>query len=259
MSVLCEALEVSMRGYYEWRKRPIRQHAQFDAELAEQLQAAYAYVANRKVYGSPRLHAELAEQEIKGSRKRVAQLRRERGLAARRAGHPTPTTHSDPSARVACNLLNRDFTASRPNEKWTGDIAAIWTYEEWLYLAVVLDLFWRRVLGWAMAASPDETLVETTLRMALFGRHPQAGFLFPSDRGAQSTRAAPRAWEAEVQVTVSMSRTDNGYENAVTQSFFSTLKAQCVEGSSFRSRSQARQALFEDTECFYNRVRRHSS
>ncbi len=121
MSVLCEALEVSMRGDYEWRKRPISQHAQSDAELAEQIPAAY--VANRQVYGSPRLHVELAEQGIRCSRKRVARLRRERGLTARRARHRTPT--NDPSARVASNLLTRDFTASRPNEKWTGDITAI--------------------------------------------------------------------------------------------------------------------------------------
>ncbi len=209
--------------------------------------------------GQGQLHAELAEQGIKCSRKRVARLMHERGLAARRARHRTRTTHSDPSARVACNLLTRDFTASRPNEKWTGDITAIWTYEGWLYLAVVLDLFSRRVVGWAMAANQDETLVETALRMALLGQIPQAGLLFHSDRGSQYTSDAYRALEAEVLMTVSMSRTGNCYDNAVTESFFSTLKAQCVEGSSFRSRSQARQALFEDTECFYNRVRRHSS
>jgi len=257
VSVLCEALEVSMSGYYDWSKRPISQHAQSDAELAEQIQAAY--VANRQVYGSPRLHVELAEQGIRCSRKRVARLMRERGLTARRVRHRTRTTHSDPSARVASNLLNRDFTASRPNEKWTGDITAIWTYEGWLYLAVVLDLFSRRVIGWAMAVSQDETLVETALHMALLGRHPQAGLLFHSDRGAQYTSDAYRALEAEVQMTVSMSRTGNCYDNAVTESFFSTLKAECVEGSSFRSQAQARQAIFEYTECFYNRVRRHSS
>jgi len=233
------------------------QHVRADGQLAEQIQAAYA--ANRKVYGSPRLHAELAEQGIRCSRKRVARLMRELGLAARRPRHRTRTTRNDPSARVAPNLLNREFTASRPNEKWTGDITAIWTYEGWLYLAVVLDLFSRRVVGWAMAASQDETLVETALRMALLGRHPEAGLLFHSDRGSQYTSDAYRALEASVNVTVSMSRTGNCYDNAVTESFFGTLKAECVEGSFFESRAQARQALFEYTECFYNRVRRHSS
>jgi putative transposase len=150
VSMLCETLEVSVSGYYEWRSRPLSQHARSDAELAHQIQAAYQ--ANRGRYGSPRLHVEMQEQGIRCSRKRLARLMQELGLSARRAHHRTRTTRSDPSARVAPNLLNRDFTASRPNEKWTGDITAIWTYEGWLYFAVVLDLFSRRVVGWAMAA-----------------------------------------------------------------------------------------------------------
>jgi putative transposase len=165
----------------------------------------------------------------------------------------------DPTARVAPNLLNRDFTASRPNEKWTGDITAIWTYEGWIYLAVVLDLFSRRVVGWAMASSQDETLVEMARLLALLSRHPGAGILFHSDRGSQYTSDAYQALLAEVHVTVSMSRTGNCYDNAVTESFFGALKTECVDGSSFESRAQARQAIFEYTECFFNRVRRHSS
>lgn len=257
MSILCETLEVSVSGYYDWRKRPMSEHARSDAELAEQLQAAYH--GHRRLYGSPRLYVELHEQGIRCSRKRVARLMQELGLSARRARHRTRTTRCDPSARAAPNLLNRDFTASRPDEKWTGDITAVWTYEGWLYLAVVLDLFSRRVVGWALAASQDETLVEMAFRMALLGRHPEAGLLFHSDRGSQYTSDAYQALLAEAQVTASMSRTGNGYDNAVTESFFSTLKVECVEGTSFESRVQARQAIFEYTECFYNRVRRHSS
>lgn len=129
--VLCETLEVSESGYYDWRKRPMSQHAQSDAQLAEQIREIYQ--ANRKLYGSPRVHAELQEQGIKCARKRVARLMREQGLAARRTRHRTLTTRSDASARLAPNCLNREFTATRPNEKWTGDITAIWTYEGWLY------------------------------------------------------------------------------------------------------------------------------
>jgi putative transposase len=233
------------------------EHARSDARLAEQIQAAYC--ANREVYGSPRLHAELVEQGIRCSRKRVARLMREMGLVARRARHRTRTTPSDPAARVAPNRLQQDFTASRPNEKWTGDITAIWTYEGWLYLAVVRDLFSRRVVGWAMAASQDETLIGAAFQMALQGRCPPDGLLFHSDRGSQYTSDAYQALLASALVTVSMSRTGNCYDNAVTESFFGTLKAECVESSSFESRAQARLAIFEYTECFYNRVRRHSS
>lgn len=160
---------------------------------------------------------------------------------------------------MAPNLLDQDFTATRPNEKWTGDITAVWTYEGWLYLAVVLDLFSRRVIGWAMAVTQDERLIETAFRMALSGRHPSAGLLFHSDRGSQYTSDVYRAILAEASVTVSMSRTGNCYDNAVTESFFGTLKGECVERACFQTREQARQSIFEYLECFYNRVRRHSS
>jgi putative transposase len=257
VSLLCETLEVSVSGYYEWRKRPMSRHAQADVELAEQIRAAYH--AHRKLYGSPRLYVELHEQGISCSRKRVARLMRTLGLSACRVRHRTRTTRCDPDARVAPNLLDRDFTASRPNEKWTGDITAVWTYEGWLYLAVVLDLFSRRVVGWAMAPSQDETLVEMAFRMAWLSRQPQAGLTFHSDRGSQYTSDAYQALLREAQVTVSMSRTGNCYDNAVTESFFGTLKAECVEDVSFQSRAQARLAIFEYTECYYNRIRRHST
>jgi len=145
--------------------------------------------------------------------------------------------------------LDRDFTARRPNEKWTGDITAIWTYEGWLYLAAVLDLFSRRVVGWAMAASADETLVEVALRMALRKLRPQAGLLHHTDRGCQSTSHAYQALLAEMSVTVSMSRQGNSWDNAVTESFFGTLKGECVALSCFQTRAEARQAVFEYLEC----------
>jgi putative transposase len=257
VSVLCETLGVSLSGYYAWKKRPMSQHQREDNQLAEHIQEVYH--SCRRVYGSPRIHAELRAQGITSSRKRVARLMRERGLSACRRHHRTTTTKSEPGARVAPNLLDQDFTATRPNEKWTGDITAVWTYEGWLYLAVVLDLFSRRVIGWAMAATQDETLIETALRMALLGRRPSAGMLFHSDRGSQYTSDAYRAVLAEASVTASMSRTGNCYDNAVTESFFGTLKGECVERVSFQTGGQARQTIFEYVECFYNRVRRHSS
>lgn len=141
ISVLCETLEVSIRGYYAWKKRPMSQHQREDTQLAERIQVVYH--TTREVYGSPRLHAEMQEQGIRCSQKRIARLMREMGLSPRRPPHRTLTTRSDPLARVAANVLNRDFTANSPNKKWSGDITAVWTSEGWLYLAAVLDLFSR--------------------------------------------------------------------------------------------------------------------
>lgn len=257
VSLLCETLEVSVSGYYAWRNRSMSQHQREDGQLAEQIQAAYR--ANRGVYGSPRVHAELQAQGIKCARKRVARLMRELELVARRPRHRTKTTRSDPNARVAPNRLDRDFTARYPNEKWTGDITAIWTYEGWLYLAVVLDLFSRRVIGWAMAASADETLVETALCMALLQRRPQTGLLHHTDRGCQYTSHEYQALLTDAGITVSMSRKGNCWDNAAMESFFGTLKGACVDLTCFQTRAEARQAVFEFVECFYNRVRLHSS
>ncbi len=222
MNLLCETLDVSVRGYYTWRKRPMSQHCREDGHLAEHIQMAYH--ANRGVYGSPRVHAELQAHDIKCSRKRVARLMRTMGLAARRPRHRTLTTRNDPNARVAPNLLNRDFTATRPNEKWVGDITAIWTYEGWLYLAAVLDLFSRKVVGWAMAANQDESLVEMAFRMALLQRRPQAGLLYHSDRGCQYTSHEYQLLLAQAGVRVSMSRKGNCYDNAAMESFFGSRK-----------------------------------
>ena len=251
VTVLCDTLGASVSGYYAWKKRPMSEHGREDGLLAEQIQAVYQ--SCRQVYGSPRIHAELQAQGITSSRKQVARLMRERGLSVRRRQHRTITTKSEPGARVAPNLLDQDFTASRPNEQWTGDITAIWTYEGWLYLAVVLDLFSRRVIGWAMAATQDETLIETALRMALLGRHPSVDLLFHSDRGSQYTSDGYRAALAEAGLTISMSCTGNCYDNAVTESFFGTLKGECVYRVSFQTRGQAKQVIFEYVECFYMR------
>lgn len=217
------------------------------------------YHACRQVYGSPRIHAELREQGISVSRKRVARLMRELGLSACR-----PSTSEDHHTRYAWSAscsksLESGVCRNSPNEKWTGDIMAIWTHEGWLYLAVVLDLYSRRVIGWAMAATQDEALIERAFQMALLGRRPPARVLFHSYRGSQYTSDAYRALLANVGVTVSMSRTGNCYDNAVTESFFGTLKGECVERTSFQTLGQARQIIFEYVECFYNRIRRHSS
>ncbi len=193
-------------------------------------------------------------------RKRVVRLMQALGLQAKRhRKHKPPTTSSDPTARFAPNLLNRDFTAPRPNTKWVTDITAIPTAEGWLYLAVILDLFSRMVVGWAMDSTENEHLVTMAFQMALARRHPQVGLLHHSDRGSEYTSSGYQALLGEWGIEVSMSRTANCYDNAAMESFFDSLKSECVDRTLFHTQAQARTAIFEYLECFYNPVRLHST
>jgi putative transposase len=257
LTIMCRVLAVSVSGYYAWCHRTPSQHSREDAQLAEQVKTAFQ--ANRGVYGSPRVHAELQAQGITCARKRVARLMREQGLAARRPRHRTITTQSEQGAQVAPNLLQRDFSADQPNTKWVADTTYIWTAEGWLYLAVVLDLFSRMVVGWSMATIQDATLVVQALQMALTRRRPQAGLLHHSDRGSTYTSESYQALLQQEGMVVSMSRTADCYDNAAMESFFHSFKGECIDGESFQTRAQARSSTFEYIECFYNRSRRHST
>ena len=218
-----------------------------------------AFQSNRWVYGSPRIHAELQAQGIHCARKRVARLMRELELGAKRPRHRTVTTKSEEGAKVTPNLLQQDFHADQPNQKWTTDTTSIWTQEGWLYLAVVLDLFSRMVVGWSMAAIQDATLVVNALEMALARRRPQAGLLHHSDRGSTYTSESYLTLLRQNDMLVSMSGTANCYDNAVTEAFFHSFKGECIDHESFPSRAQARNCTFEYIETFYNRTRRHSA
>src|SRR5947209_6843667 len=191
--------------------------------------------------------------------KQVDQLMRGQGLFARRLRHRTVTTRSEPGGQVAPNLLQRDFSADQPNAKWVADTTYIWTAEGWLYLAVVLDLFSRMVVGWAMAAIQDATLVAQALEMAIARRPPQAGLLHHSDRGSTYTSESYQMLLQQEGMLVSMSRTADCYDNAAMESFFHRFKGECIDGESFQTRAQARSTTFEYIECFYNRTRRHST
>ncbi len=254
---MCSVLEVSVSGYYAWCQRTPSQHSREDAQLAEKVKTAFQ--TNRRVYGSPRVHAELRAQGIHCARKRVARLMREQGLFAQRPRHRTITTKSEPGAQVAPNLLQRDFSADQPNTKWVADTTYIWTAEGWLYLAVVLDLFSRMVVGWSMAATQDATLVVQALQMALTGRRPLAGLLHHSDRGSTYTSENYQTLLQQEGMRVSMSRTADCYDNAAMESFFHSFKGECIDGESFQTRAQARSTTFEYIECFYNRTWRHST
>jgi len=257
ITIMCRVLEVSISGYYAWRKRWPSQHSREDAQIAKEIQAAFE--ANRQVYGSPRIHAELQAHGRHCGRKRIARLMRELQLSALLPRHHTITTRREKGAEVAENVLQRDFHADEPNHKWVADTRYIWTAEGWLYLAVVLDLFSRMIVGWSMAALQDATLVEQALQMALARRRPQAGLLHHSDRGSTYTSGSYQTTLKQRGLQVSMSGTGNCYDNAAMESFFHSFKGECIDRKPFQTRKQARQATFDYIECFYNRTRRHST
>ena len=257
VTLLCQALDVSVSGYYAWRERPVSQHCREDAKLSAQIQQIF--LDHRQVYGSPRIHAVLKARGMPCSRKRVVRLMQQLGLSAGHKRSRKPTTKSDPRARFAPNRLGREFAASEPNSKWVTDTKAVETAEGWLYLAVILDLFSRMVVGWAMAATEDEQLVELALRMAVAQRHPPTGLLHHSDRGSEFTSDRYLALLHELGIELSMSRTANCYDNAAMESFFASLTKECTDRRRFESRQQARSAIFEYLECFYNPVRLHST
>jgi putative transposase len=257
ITVLCQALEVSASGYYTWKNREVSQHCREDARLAAEIQQIY--LEHRQVYGSPRIHAVLHARGMPCSRKRVVRLMQQLGISAQVKRSRKPTTKSDLRARFAPNHLNREFTAAEPNTKWVTDTKAVETAEGWLYLAVILDLFSRLVVGWAMAATEDEQLVELALRMAVAQRHPPTGLLHHSDRGTEFTSDRYLALLQDLGIEVSMSRTANCYDNAAMESFFATLTKECTDRVRFQTRQEARSAIFEYLECFYNPVRLHST
>ena len=254
---MCQALGVSQSGYYAWKRRPPSRRSREDSVLAERIKQIAQ--ASRQTYGSPRIQAELRAQGQRCGRRRIARLMRQCGISARRKRHRTCTTDSQHNASVAPNRLNREFAAERANEKWVADLTGIWTSQGWLYLAVVLDIFSRQVIGWAMAARREDDLVLAALRMALSQRRPQAGLLHHSDRGSQYTSKEYQALLSAWGIQVSMSRKGDCYDNALMESFFATLKGECTDRQRWASHSQARQAIFEYVEIFYNRQRRHSA
>ena len=255
--VMCRVLGVSESGFYAWRKRPTCQRQREDAQLTEEIRQEFH--AHRGRYGSPRLHAELRDQGRRISRKRVARLMREAELCAKRKRRRVLTTRQDTTHPVAPNTLNRDFTASEPNKKWVSDITYIPTAQGWLYLAVILDLYSRIVVGWSMSANCDEDLVGRALDMALARRRPKAGLLHHSDRGSQYTSRAYRLLLEQSGIMVSMSRKGNCWDNAAMESFFGSLKEECVGNTIYASHEEARLMLFTYLEVYYNRTRRHST
>jgi transposase InsO family protein len=256
VAFMCLQMGASRSGYYAWAKRPESQRKKSDRELTVEM--ADVHRESRGTYGSPRVHAELCARDWRVGEKRVARLMRQEGLAARRRRPFVRTTDSKHTHPVAANVVARDFLPPGPNYTWAGDITSVWTAEGWLYLAVVLDLFSRRVVGcWSMGERIDRHLVRAALDMALIGRTAPA--LHHSDRGSQYASEDYRQRLAERGITCSMSRKGDCWDNAAVESFFISVKMELVHTRSFWTREEAKLALFESIKVFYNRRRRHSS
>ncbi len=255
--VMCRVLAVSESGFYAWRKRPTCRRKREDAHLIQEIQQVFETHNGR--YGSPRIHRDLRDEGIRCSRKRVARLMRAEELSARSKRRRVIATKRDETHPVAPNLLNRNFHAKEPNKKWVTDITYIPTKQGWLYLAVILDLYSRMVVGWLMSGNCDEKLVERALEQALTRRRPSAGLLHHSDRGSQYTSQAYQAYLQRYEIQVSMSRKGNCWDNSAMESFFGTLKDECARETIYVSHDEARLALFTYIEVYYNRVRRHST
>lgn len=258
ITVMCRVLDVSRSGYYAWRNRPTSARKMADQHLTEQIEVIHQ--KSRRTYGSRRIQKELADQGIKCGHNRVARLMREVGLSAKQSRKfKISTTDSKHDYPIAPHLLERDFRAQRPNQKWLSDITFIPTAEGWLYLAVVLDLYSRRIVGWAMSDSLDRSLVLAALRMALETRQPEPGLLHHSDRGSQYASHDYRDLLTKYHLQASMSRKGNCYDNAPMESFFGTLKTELIHHRHYLTRMEAKTDIFEYIEVFYNRYRRHSA
>jgi putative transposase len=257
VSVMCEVLEVSRRGYYDWAARPKSTRAAADRALAAEIRTAHA--ASRGRYGSPRVHAELRAHGRRVGRKRIARLMRAMGLSARRKRRFRRTTNSRHAFPIAPNLLGRDFTAAAPNRVWLADLTYIWTAQGWLYLGVVLDLFSRRVVGWAMAEHLGHDLALAALDMAIARQRPARGLVHHSDRGVQYAAHDYRRRLGEYGMLCSMSRKGGCWDNAPMESFYATLKGELVEQRDYLTRDEARADVFQYVEGWYNRCRLHSA
>jgi len=256
VKTMCCVLEVSSSGYYAWRKRQPSQRTQEDQQLCQQIREIHE--KSKGTYGAPRIHAELAEAGVHVGRKRVARLMRAenwRGVSRRKVLH---TTQRKPGARPAPDLVQRSFTASAPNHLWVADITYVATWAGWLYLAVVVDVWSRKVVGWAMSTHLRTTLVIEALQMAVQQRRPQ-GVIHHSDQGSQYTSVAFGQRCRNAGVRPSMGSVGDCYDNALCESFFATLECELLDRNTFHSPTEARQAVFAFIEGWYNPQRRHSA
>jgi len=257
IALMCKVLNVSRSGFYRFRHHIISAREIANVRLLEEIKIVHQ--ASRGIYGSPRVHRELNNRGNACGRHRVARLMAKEGITAKVRRRYRVTTRQRQGATYAPDLLEREFTAERPHQVWTSDITYIWTTEGWLYLAVILDLFSRAIVGWSTSERIDAQLVCTAFHRALWQYRPQSSVIVHSDRGSQYTSKMFRALLAEQQIPFIQSNGSSCYDNAVTESFFHTLKTESVDFEHYQSRIDAHQHLFDYIEVFYNHQRLHSS
>ena len=252
----CAVLGVSASGYYAWKNRAASPRQRRDLVLLAHIRSQFS--TSNETYGSPRMHVELNEDGVAVGRHRVARIMRENDLKARQKTRFKKTTDSDHGGPVAMNVLDQDFAARGPNEKWAVDISYVWTAEGWLYLAIVLDLFSRRIVGWSMSDRMKRGLAIEALQRAIALRGPRPGLIHHSDRGSQYCSADYQALVRRHGFIASMSGRGNCYDNAMVETVFKTIKSELIWRVAFTSRQHAIQAIGQYIEGFYNTRRRHS-
>ena len=254
---ICALLDVSVSGYYAWRRRGPSQRQLDDMIFLAHIRARFA--ASNGTYGSPRMHVDLCEDGLTIGRHRTARLMRDNALKANQKRRFKKTTDSDHGGSIAANLLDQDFTCDGPNRKWGVDISYVWTAEGWLYLAIVLDLFSRRIIGWAVSDRLKKDLALTALRRAISVRGPEPGLIHHSDRGSQYCSYDYQRLLKAHGMIASMSGKGNCYDNAMVEAVFKTIKSEMVWRTSFQTRRQAEMAIGRYIDGFYNPTRRHSA
>ena len=257
LSMVCEVLQVSPSGYHKWLKRKISFREIENQRILGMIK--FHYTRSKGTYGLPRIFAAMKKGGFAVNKKRIARLMRANNIKAKTKRRFRITTVQNSEAAASENILNQNFTASKENKIWTGDITYLWTKEGWLYLAVVMDIYSRKIVGWSIDSSLSTELVIRALVMAIVHRNPQRGIIFHSDRGSQYTSSSFRQILKNYGMLQSMSSTGNCYDNAITESFFHTLKTELVYWERYRTREEAKRSVFEYIEINYNRRRLHSS
>lgn len=253
---MCSVLKVSRSGFYAWVKRPESRHEQDDKRYLELIKAKFK--DSRETYGYRRIHNDIAELGERCGKNRVARLMNKNNIVPKTKRKFKVTTNSKHNKPIHNNLLGRNFYAYAPNERWTSDITYVQTVEGWLYLAVIMDLFSRKIIGWAMSSRMKESLVVDALKMALFKRKISSNLLLHSDRGSQYASDTVQQLLVNNNIKCSMSRSGDCWDNAVMESFFHSLKTECIYHEKYLTRDEARASIFDYIEIFYNRKRKHS-
>jgi len=257
LKLLCEVLAVSASGYHKWLKRKGSQRAIEDQRIVGIIK--FHYNRSKGTYGLPRIFAAMRKEGFAVNKKRIARLMRANNIKAKTKRRFRITTVRNSKAAASDNILNKNFTASKENKIWTGDITYLWTKEGWLYLVVVMDIYSRKIVGWSLGSCLSTELVIRALLMAIVHRNPARGIIFHSDRGSQYTSSSFRQILKNYGIVQSMSSTGNCYDNAITESFFHTLKTELVYWNHYQTRDEAKGSIFEYIEIFYNRQRLHSA